>query len=68
MLQPLLNTPNLSYLENYVRIVAFAPALRKASFRGITGLLHHSTTIIKLVPLLKLINDPYPSLRVLQEY
>src|SRR5271155_3252692 len=56
MLQPLLSTPDPGYLENYVRIVAFTPALRRASFRGVTGLLHHSTTI-KLVRLLKLIND-----------
>jgi hypothetical protein len=56
MLQPLLSTPDPGYLENYDRIVAFAPASLKASFRGVTGLLHHNTTI-KLVRLLKLINN-----------
>jgi len=67
MLQPLLNILTLAYLENYVRIVAFTPALRRVSFYSVTGLLHHSTTI-KLAPLLKLINNLHPSLRVLQEY
>src|SRR6266480_6725084 len=63
MLQPLLNTPDPRYLENYDRIVAFAPALRRASFRGVTGLLHHSTTIEFFSPF-KLIEGIDSSLRL----
>jgi hypothetical protein len=59
----LLNTPDPRYLENYDRIVAFVPALRRASFRGVTGLLHHSTTIELFSPF-KHIEGIDPSLRL----
>jgi hypothetical protein len=42
--------PDLGYGENFNIIVASAPDLRRASFHGVAGLLHHSSTI-KLVPL-----------------
>jgi hypothetical protein len=58
--------PDLGYGENFNLIVASAPDLRRASFHGEAGLLHHSSTI-KLVPLSKLINGSYPSLRVPQK-
>lgn len=46
-----------------LRIAAFAIDLRIASFHVVTGSLHHSTTV-KLMPLLELINNSYPSLGV----
>jgi hypothetical protein len=49
-------------LEYYVRIVAFAPDLQRASFHSVTEFLHHSTTI-KLAPLSNLIKGSYLSLR-----
>ena len=55
------------YLEIFVRIIVVAPSLRRAPFHGVTGLLHHSTTI-KLLPLSNLIKYLYPSLSVLQDY
>jgi hypothetical protein len=52
-----LNAWDLSSIENYVRVIVFAPDLRRASFYDKTGLLFHSTTI-KLVPRPKLIMTP----------
>jgi hypothetical protein len=46
-----------------IMIIAFAPALREASFYGATGPLRHSTTI-KHEPLSKIMKDFYPSLEV----
>ena len=66
MLRPLLNTPKLGDLEDYIRIVAAALICGEPLFHGVTALLHHSTTT-KFVPLSNLINEPYPSLRVPQK-
>jgi hypothetical protein len=49
-------------LENYVRIVALAPDLRKVPLYGATEFLYHSSTI-ELLSLLILINGSYPSLK-----
>ena len=59
----LLNTRDPSHLENYDRIAAVSPDLRRVSFHGITELLHHSTTIELFSPF-KLIEGFDPSLRV----
>ena len=59
-------TPELSKplpLENYVRVVALAPDLRKVSVCGTTGFLHHSSTI-ELLSLLILMKGSYPSFKV----
>ena len=62
-----LNAQDLSSIKNYVRVIVFAPDLWRASFYGKRGLLLHNTTI-KLVPWSKLINNPYPILRIPQQY
>jgi hypothetical protein len=49
-------------LENYVRIVALAPDLRKVSFYSVIEFLYHSSTI-KLLSLLILIKGWYPSFK-----
>ena len=46
-----MNILNPSYLENYIRIIAFAPSLQRDSFYGVTEFLYHDATI-KLLPLL----------------
>lgn len=50
-------------LKNYFGIIALRPLCREPLY-GVTGPLHHRTTI-KFIPPSKLINGPYPSLRVL---
>jgi hypothetical protein len=62
-----LNARTSPSIENYIRVIVFAPNLQRASFYSKTGLLLHSTTI-KLVLRSKLINDPYPILRVSRQY
>ena len=52
------------HLENYVRIVAFAPDLRKVPFHGVIEFLCYSSTI-ELLLLLILINGSYQSLKAL---
>lgn len=52
------------YLENNVRIVAFAPDLRKVPFHGVIEFLCYSSTI-ELLLLLIFINGSYPSLKAL---
>jgi hypothetical protein len=53
--------------KNYVRIVAFAPDLRRAFSHGVIEFLHHRTTI-KLLSLLMLMKGSYPSLRTSLSY
>ena len=50
-------------LDNYVRIVAVAPNLRKVSVYSTTAFFYHSSTI-ELLSLLILIKVSYPSLRL----
>lgn len=64
MLQLLLNMRDSVYLENYVRIVAFAIALRKLPFCIVRGILQH----IKLKRLLKSHKRPYQRPKVPQKF
>jgi hypothetical protein len=50
--------------ENYIRIVAIAPDLRKVSVYSAIEFLYHSSTI-ELLLLLILIKGSYPSFRAL---
>lgn len=61
MLRPLLNTPELGDLEDYIRIVAAALICGEHPFHGVTALLQHSITI-KFVLLSNLINEPIRAL------
>ncbi|XTI90785.1 hypothetical protein V2W45_1411444 [Cenococcum geophilum] len=49
---------------NYVRIIAFAPSVQRASLYGITEFLPYSTTV-KLLPLMILIKGSYLGLGAL---
>lgn len=51
------------HLENYVRIVAPTPDLRKVPFHGVIEFLCYSSTI-ELLLLLILVNGSYPSFRI----
>jgi len=54
-------------LENYIRIVALAPDLRRVPFHGVTESLHHSSTI-DLLSLLILVKRCYLSFKALLLY
>jgi hypothetical protein len=61
--RPFLILGPFSTIENCIRVVVFTSNLQAASFYTNTGILFHSTTIV-LIPRPKLIDDPYPILRV----
>ncbi|CZR52428.1 uncharacterized protein PAC_02305 [Phialocephala subalpina] len=74
--QPFLNARDLSSIKNYVRVIVFAPnfgeppSMAKQDFSSAappSSLFHRQAySTVKLIPPSKLINDPYPILRVPQ--